>query len=146
MAAAAVKNHLLPKLTGSKSNERNGAKESNAHDAPHRDQEKQFIAQWEDESRPLEPDEITIDHKRLGHSSSSLRPDDFDLIKTLGTGTHSLLPSCGDGSNADSLSTGTFARVWLAKLAKAKGGDDQKVFALKVLRKVDGASIPEYSR
>lgn len=36
------------------------------------------------------------------------------------------------------LNTGTFARVWLARLANRKNGDQNKVFALKVLRKVDG--------
>jgi hypothetical protein len=34
--------------------------------------------------------------------------------------------------------TGTFARVWLARLAWPHEGDEEKVFALKVLRKVDG--------
>jgi hypothetical protein len=33
---------------------------------------------------------------------------------------------------------GTFARVWLVKLAWPQEGDEEKVFALKVLRKVDG--------
>jgi protein kinase A len=33
---------------------------------------------------------------------------------------------------------GTFARVWLVKLANPGPGDREKVFALKVLRKVDG--------
>jgi hypothetical protein len=36
-------------------------------------------------------------------------------------------------------SSGTFARVWLAKLAKPKDDEEKKkVFALKVLRKVEG--------
>ena len=34
--------------------------------------------------------------------------------------------------------SGTFARVWLARLANPRQEDDAKVFALKVLRKVDG--------
>jgi hypothetical protein len=33
---------------------------------------------------------------------------------------------------------GTFARVWLVRLKDARGGDEDKVFALKILRKVDG--------
>lgn len=33
---------------------------------------------------------------------------------------------------------GTFARVWLVKLRNAIGGDRDKVYALKVLRKVEG--------
>jgi protein kinase A len=41
-------------------------------------------------------------------------------------------------SAADRLArTGTFARVWLAQLANPSKGDENKVFALKILRKVD---------
>ena len=83
-----------------------------------REDEKQKLADWEADKHPLEHDEIIIDpqKKPVGHSSKVLRKDDFDLIKTLGTGT--------------------FARVWLAKLANRKA-DGNKVFALKILRKVD---------
>lgn len=42
-------------------------------------------------------------------------------------------------NNADDVDCiGTFARVWLVKLAKAHHEDKHKVFALKILRKVDG--------
>ncbi|KAK5153774.1 hypothetical protein LTR04_006170 [Oleoguttula sp. CCFEE 6159] len=84
-----------------------------------REEEKQLIADWEDEKRPLEPDQIAIDpaKKIVGHSSKHLRCEDFELIKTLGTGT--------------------FARVWLVRLAAPKEGDQDKIFALKVLRKPD---------
>ena len=34
---------------------------------------------------------------------------------------------------------GTFARVWLATLVTSKKEDAEKVFALKILRKTDGA-------
>ena len=34
--------------------------------------------------------------------------------------------------------TGTFARVWLVRLANPRPEDREKVFALKVLRKVEG--------
>jgi protein kinase A len=34
--------------------------------------------------------------------------------------------------------TGTFARVWLVRLANPAEEDRDKVFALKVLRKVEG--------
>ncbi len=37
--------------------------------------------------------------------------------------------------------TGTFARVWLVRLANPRPEDRDKVFALKVLRKVDGANL-----
>lgn len=91
-----------------------------------REEEKQKLAEWEAEKRPLEPAEIVVDpqHKPVGHSSKLLRKEDFDLIKTLGTGT--------------------FARVWLVRLAdksNSKHGANseytKKVFALKILRKVD---------
>ena len=38
------------------------------------------------------------------------------------------------------VSTGTFARVWLANLVTSRKEDADKVFALKILRKTDGAS------
>lgn len=86
-----------------------------------KEQEKHFIASWESGSQksPLPPNEVAKDpaQKQVGHSSKHLRCEDFKLIKTLGTGT--------------------FARVWLAKLAKPQAGDEDKVFALKILRKVD---------
>lgn len=84
-----------------------------------REEEKQKLAEWEADKRPLEPSEIHVDpqKKPVGHSSKVLRKEDFELIKTLGTGT--------------------FARVWLTKLANRKNGEDKKVFALKILRKVD---------
>ncbi|WPH05045.1 Hypothetical protein R9X50_00794400 [Acrodontium crateriforme] len=94
-----------------------------------REEEKQRLADWEADKRTLEPSDIINDpqKKPVGHSSKVLRKDDFDLIKTLGTGT--------------------FARVWLTRLAnngntngKKNNGDTpaaSKVFALKILRKVD---------
>ncbi|CZT20689.1 probable cAMP-dependent protein kinase catalytic subunit (PKA) [Ramularia collo-cygni] len=91
-----------------------------------REEEKQKLSEWEAEKRPLEPSEIVVDpqQKPVGHSSKLLRKEDFELIKTLGTGT--------------------FARVWLVRLAdksNQKSGANseytKKVFALKILRKVD---------
>ncbi|KAF2834575.1 serine/threonine-protein kinase YPK2/YKR2 [Patellaria atrata CBS 101060] len=84
-----------------------------------RDEEKHALAQWEAEKHPMGYDEILVDpnDKPVGHSRKYLRSEDFDLIKTLGTGT--------------------FARVWLSRLRDAKGPDGDKVFALKILRKVD---------
>ena len=37
--------------------------------------------------------------------------------------------------------SGTFARVWLVRLANPAEADRQKVFALKVLRKVEGEKL-----
>ncbi|KAH6881759.1 serine/threonine-protein kinase YPK2/YKR2 [Alternaria rosae] len=89
-----------------------------AMDRP-REEEKQHLAQWEAQKHTLSHDEIDIDpeKKPVGHSSKVLREEDFELIKTLGTGT--------------------FARVWLVRLKDAQAGDENKVFALKILRKVD---------
>ncbi|KAL1633568.1 cytochrome c oxidase subunit 1 [Diplodia intermedia] len=68
-----------------------------------REQEKHHLAAWEADRQTLEPDVVAQDpaKKRVGHSSRHLRCEDFELIKTLGT------------------------------------GDADKVFALKILRKVD---------
>ncbi|TLD11482.1 hypothetical protein E2P81_ATG10358 [Venturia nashicola] len=84
-----------------------------------REEEKARLASWQADTKPLEVSEITVDPqtKPVGHSSKLLRKDDFDLLKTLGTGT--------------------FARVWLAKFAGRKATEKNQVFALKVLRKVD---------
>ncbi|KAJ9666166.1 cytochrome c oxidase subunit 1 [Coniosporium apollinis] len=94
-------------------------KNENPSTVKHRESEKHAIAHWEDQKRPLSPSQITIDpsKKPVGHSNKHLRCQDFELLKTLGTGT--------------------FARVWLARLANPKEGDEDKVFALKILRKVD---------
>ena len=53
-----------------------------------REEEKRMLAQWADHQGPLTPGETTTDaeHKMVGHSSQALRQDDFELIKTLGTG------------------------------------------------------------
>ncbi|KAJ4408510.1 cytochrome c oxidase subunit 1 [Didymella pomorum] len=89
-----------------------------AMDKP-REEEKRTLAQWEAQRHTLSPDEIDKDpeQKTVGHSSKVLRQEDFELIKTLGTGT--------------------FARVWLVRLKDAQQSDADKVFALKILRKVD---------
>lgn len=104
-----------------------------------REEEKAKLAEWDPEKNTLEPSEVAADpgKKPVGHSSKYLRKEDFDCIKTLGTGT--------------------FARVWLAKIANASSGTGvaakknnngdtasgagnnaaNRVFALKILRKVD---------
>lgn len=86
-----------------------------------KEEEKHFICQFDsDHSKvPLSPTQIAKDpsEKHVGHSSKYLRKADFKLVKTIGTGT--------------------FARVWLAKLAQPQAGDESRVFALKILRKVD---------
>lgn len=55
-----------------------------------REEEKRTLAQWEEQKHPLNPDQVDQDPelKMVGHSSNVLRQDDFELIKTLGTGAH----------------------------------------------------------
>ena len=60
-----------------------------AMDKP-REEEKRTLARWEAQRHTLSPDEIDKDpaQKAVGHSSKVLRQEDFELIKTLGTGAH----------------------------------------------------------
>jgi len=83
------------------------------------DRDRSFIKQFSDQQRPLPPAEVAQDprNKSLGGSSKNLSVHDFDLVRTLGTGT--------------------FARVWLVKLKNPAPEDLDKVYALKVLRKVE---------
>jgi protein kinase A len=57
--------------------------------------EKQFVAHFAEnqQEHPLAPDEIMQNsrNKELGHSSKGLSVRDFDLVRTLGTGTCLLL-------------------------------------------------------
>jgi protein kinase A len=61
-----------------------------AMDRP-REEEKQTLARWEDQKHTLSHDEIDKDPEKkvVGHSSKVLREEDFELIKTLGTGARS---------------------------------------------------------
>jgi hypothetical protein len=45
--------------------------------------------------------------------------------------------------HADYGTVGTFARVWLVRLANPAPEDHDKVYALKVLRKVEGRSYTQ---
>ncbi|CAK4030361.1 kinase DC2 [Lecanosticta acicola] len=118
MAPAVVHNITSRLHRASHSHSHSNADKENCKE---REEEKTRLAEWEAEKRPLEPDQIVVDpqKKPVGHSSKLLRREDFDLVKTLGTGT--------------------FARVWLTKLANRKESDNNnnKVFALKILRKAD---------
>ena len=57
-------------------------------DAAAREREKRKLCDWEAEKKPMSYDEILVDpnKKLVGHSSKVLRYEDFELIKTLGTG------------------------------------------------------------
>ncbi|KAL9077519.1 MAG: hypothetical protein Q9161_000365 [Pseudevernia consocians] len=87
-------------------------------DEEQKQKEKDFIACFECNGPPLSPSQIAENprSKEVGAASKQLRVGDFELIKTIGTGT--------------------FARVWLSRLAGVPK-EGQKVFALKILRKVD---------
>ncbi|KKY21551.1 putative serine threonine-protein kinase prkx [Phaeomoniella chlamydospora] len=97
----------------------NGSRNGNGVDGQTLQDEKDFITAYEERQEVLKPSEIAQDakNKLLGSSSHNLSVHDFQLMKTVGTGT--------------------FARVWLARFADSKEEDNDKVFALKVLRKVD---------
>ena len=114
MAAAALSQFGAHRILGHKRLSRPAP-----HDEAQEEREKAFIADFEECKKPLSPKHIAEDprNKKLGASSKQLRLKDFELVKTLGTGT--------------------FARVWLARLASSPKQDKDKVFALKVLRKVD---------
>lgn len=84
-AAAAIHAHLpstggLP-ILGSNAPVRSGPGES-------REEEKAFIAQFDNDPRSLSPRLIAEDpkNKKLGMSSKTLRLQDFELLKTVGTG------------------------------------------------------------
>ncbi|KAI9812768.1 MAG: serine/threonine protein kinase, AGC [Pycnora praestabilis] len=117
MATATV-HHFAP--SGLRNMLKGHAPKASSHpSAEQRQEEKDFIADFCGDARPLSPSHIAEDpiNKKLGASSKAVGINDFELIKTLGTGT--------------------FARVWLARLANPGHGDQDKVFALKILRKVD---------
>lgn len=82
--------------------------------------EKTSMSHHCDHGRPMSMDEILQTSKKrhlLRSYKGKLGIQDFVLLKILGTGT--------------------FARVWLVKLAHPADEDRDKVYALKVLRKVD---------
>ena len=97
--------HMLPKLhlTSSHGNDKHQRKESKDQIRA-RDEEKSRLAAWEAEKRPLEYAEILVDPNRkpVGHSSKVLRREDFDLLKTLGTGVSPAPPGsliCTQGAD-----------------------------------------------
>ena len=109
-------------------------------DEEQKQKEKDFIACFECNGPPLLPSEIAEHprNKEVGVASKQLRVGDFELIKTIGTGksTQALLVSNPICATQCLYCTGTFARVWLSCLAGSPK-EGQKVFALKILRKVD---------
>jgi protein kinase A len=106
---AAALQHLVPHVLRSNHDEnqgRNNGHNSHATYAPTeepeskedmraREEEKHFISSWEGNKHPLSPSQVASDpeKKKIGHSSRHLRLEDFELIKTLGTGAHMQCPA-----------------------------------------------------
>lgn len=87
MAAAAMHAHLpstggLP-ILGSNAPARSGSTPCEG-----KEEEKAFVARFDNDPRPLSPRLIADDpkNKKLGMSSKNLQLQDFELLKTLGTG------------------------------------------------------------
>jgi type IV secretory pathway VirB9-like protein len=95
MAAAAI-NHLreLPHKLRKRESSDDSAKDQqkpqyNSPEAQQQhEEEKRQILSWENEKHALRPEDIVKrgEDKHVGFSSERLRCDDFDLLKTLGTG------------------------------------------------------------
>lgn len=51
------------------------------------DHEKDFVAHYCDALQPMAPGEVDAKNKELGKSSKGLGVRDFELVRTLGTGT-----------------------------------------------------------
>ncbi|KAI9649369.1 cytochrome c oxidase subunit 1 [Ciborinia camelliae] len=108
-------------------------------------EERQFVAHFSKEQHILSPEKIQHDakNKQLGASLRSLSVRDFELVRTLGTVTE---PACIAHSLACTIFTPMIFRLsisdfipssWLVRLANPAEEDRDKVFALKVLRKVE---------
>ena len=104
-------------------------------DEEQKQKEKNFIACFECNGPPLSPSQIAENprNKEVGVASKQLRVGDFELIKTIGTGEVAMEDR---KPKTELFRLGTFARVWLSRLAGSPK-EGQKVFALKILRKVD---------
>lgn len=85
--AAAVHKLLHPHRSRDQARDEEHERQNSAIERA-RDEEKHTLAQWGDKKAPLEPGQIDKDpsQKMVGHSSNVLRKEDFELIKTLGTG------------------------------------------------------------
>jgi len=93
MAAAAAVQAIMPhQLLGRNKEKEESAKSSTPppRNEEQEEKERQFVAQFSERKEPLPPSEIAQDptNKLLGGFSSQLRLDDFELLKTLGTGIH----------------------------------------------------------
>jgi hypothetical protein len=103
MATAAME-HLIPRAfrhdePHSSHDQSDQDKDTRAHDTAgpqterqvdpaQREEERRSLAHWDKNQEPLSPEALTKrpENKHVGHSAGSLRIDDFELLKTLGTG------------------------------------------------------------
>jgi len=118
-------------------------------DEEQKKKEKDFISCYDCNGPTLSPAQIAEAprSKELGIASKQFRITDFELIKTIGTGilSYTCLSMCRN-LTLTWYRLGTFARVWLSCLKGApKEGPSQKVFALKILRKVDSTYCLPYT-
>lgn len=144
MATASLK-HGAHKLLG---HNKPAASDPSPIDNAKCQQEKQNISAHCDNARPLPPDQIATSprNKELATSSKNLRIQDFELIKTLGTGERITNDDKRRNHGYPDLCTGTFARVWLACLAGSSHDPNEcKVFALKILRKSDSKETQDHA-
>lgn len=93
MAAAAAVQAILPHQLLGRNKENNESAKGFTPPPRNEEQEekeRQFVAHFSETKEPLPLSEIAQDptDKALGGSSSQLRLDDFELLKTLGTGIH----------------------------------------------------------
>lgn len=88
--------HITSRLHRSSTSNGNDPKDSR-ETVQARETEKKRLAEWEADKRPLEYEQILVEpsKKPVGHSSKLLRYNDFELIKTLGTGT---VDNCARGA------------------------------------------------
>lgn len=84
MAAAAM-HHVLPDVLA----HRNTEQDESPQDGSRSEEDRADVARLEADKRPLKPQEISQqpEEKEFGRSRA-MRLDDFDLLKTLGTGSH----------------------------------------------------------
>ena len=94
MAAAAAVQSLLPHnlLSRNAPSERARIPSPPPHNEEQQHAQRQFVAQYKEDGRTVSPSAIAQDpkNKELGGSSAQLGLADFELLKTLGTGSHEL--------------------------------------------------------
>ena len=95
MAAAAAVHSVLPHhlLSSNAPSERTRTSNPPPRNEEQKQAQRQFVAQYQEDGRTISPAAIAQDprNKELGGSSPQLRVTDFELLKTLGTGTNKLL-------------------------------------------------------